>query len=70
MSKEGLFGKVSGLEGKHVFTKSFGDGEINMITKKNDLTGYYVYFHSNADGEIKLDAEEFLADVDEVKPLG
>jgi len=56
--------KTMALQGKHILTKSFGDGEINMITRKNDLSGVYVYFHSNREGEIKLDGEEFLNDIE------
>lgn len=64
-----LMDKVFPLQGKHIFTKNFGDGEINLVTRKNDLSGIYVYFHSNAEGEIKLDGQEFLEDIDEVKEI-
>lgn len=62
-----LFSRIIPLKGKHIFTKSLGDGEINMVTRKNDLSGVYVYFHSNAHGEIKLDGVEFLEEVDDVR---
>ena len=58
-----LMEKVLPMQGKHIFTTSFGDGEINMVTRKNDLSGIWVYFHSNLDGEIKLDGDEFVEEV-------
>lgn len=64
--------KVMDLQGKHIFTKTFGDGEINTITKKsfNEEDGVFVYFHSNREGEIKLDGEEFLKDIEKVQEIG
>ncbi|PLS19193.1 hypothetical protein CVD28_01940 [Bacillus sp. M6-12] len=67
--EKSIMDKVLPLQGKHIFTKNLGDGEINMVTRKNDLSGIYVYFHSNLDGEIKLDGEEFLEEIEEVKEI-
>jgi hypothetical protein len=67
--EKSVMDKVLPLQGKHIFTKNFGDGEINMVTRKNDLSGIFVYFHSNLDGEVKLDGEEFLEEIEEVKEL-
>jgi len=64
-----LMEQVMPLQGKHIFTKNFGDGEINLITRKNDLSGIFVYFHSNLEGEIKLDGVEFLEEVEEVRDI-
>ena len=64
-----LHSKIKPLQGKHIFTKNLGDGEINKITRKNDLSGMWVYFHSNLEGELKLDATEFLSEVDDVRPI-
>jgi len=63
--------KAMDLQGKHIFTKTFGDGEINTITKKSydEADGIFVYFHSNRDGEIKLDGEEFLNDIERVQDI-
>lgn len=61
--------QVLPLQGKHIFTKNFGDGEIEMVTRKNDLSGIWVYFHSNLDGEVKLDGREFLDEIEECKDL-
>jgi hypothetical protein len=64
-----LHSKIKPLQGKHIFTKNLGDGEINKVTRKNDLSGMWVYFHSNLEGELKLDATEFLSEVDDVRPI-
>lgn len=64
-----LWDKITPLRGKHLFTKHYGDGEIETITRKNDLSGLFVYFHSNLEGSIKLDGQEFLNEVEEVKEL-
>lgn len=64
-----LMDQVLPLQGKHIFTKNLGDGEIEMVTRKNDLSGIYVYFHSNLEGTLKLDGNEFLEEVEEVKEL-
>lgn len=64
-----LFSKILPLQGKHIFTKSLGDGEINRVTRKNDLSGVNVCFHSNAHGEIKLDGVEFLEEVEDVREI-
>lgn len=58
-----LLDKILPLQRKHIFTKTYGDGEISRVTRKDDLTGVYVYFHSNLHGEIKLDGEEFLLEL-------
>lgn len=57
------------MQGKHIFTKTLGDGEIEMITRKNDLSGIWVYFHSNMDGVLKIDGKEFLQEVKEVREI-
>lgn len=64
-----ILDQVMPLQGKHIFTKNLGDGEINLITRKNDLSGICVYFHSNWHGEMKLDGQEFLDEVEEVKEI-
>jgi hypothetical protein len=64
-----LMDKVLSLQGKHIFTKNFGHGEIEMVTRKNDLTGIYVYFHSNLHGTVKLDGVEFLEEMEEVRDI-
>lgn len=69
LSEKELLDKVLPMQGKHIFTCSLGDGEINSVTRKNDLSGIYVYFHSNIEGEIKLDGVEFLEEVIEVKEM-
>ncbi|MFF2834274.1 hypothetical protein ACFVSK_21120 [Cellulosimicrobium cellulans] len=58
-----LLDKILPLQRKHIFTKTYGDGEISHVTRKDDLTGMYVYFHSNLHGVIKLDGEEFLLEI-------
>lgn len=57
------------LRGKWLIFKTLGDGEIVTITRKNDLSGYWVYFFTNDDGgyEDKMDAMEFLAEIEEVR---
>lgn len=62
-----LMDKIMPLQGKHIFTKNYGDGEIEMVTRKNDLSGIFVYFHSNMDGTVKIDGKEFWEEVEEVK---
>ena len=64
-----LMDQVLPLKGKHIFTKNFGDGEIEIVTRKNDLSGIYVYFASNLDGTVKLDGQEFLDEIEEVKEI-
>lgn len=66
-AEKSLLEQIMPMQGKHVFTSNLGDGEIDTITRKNDLSGVYVYFHSNLHGQIKLDGEEFLSFVVEVK---
>lgn len=58
-----LLGLILPLQRTHLLTKSYGDGEITRVTRKDDLTGVYVYFHSNLHGVIKLDDEEFLLEI-------
>lgn len=58
-----LLDKILPLQRKHIFAKTYGDGEISRVTRKDDLTGVYVYFHSNLHGVIKLDGEEFLLEI-------
>lgn len=55
-----LLAKILPLQGKHLFTKTLGDGEIVKVTRKDDFTGAYVYYHSNLHEELKLDGNEFL----------
>lgn len=64
-----LMDKIMPMQGKHIFTKNYGDGEIEMFTRKNDLSGIYVYFHSNLDGTVKLDGNEFLEEIEEVREM-
>ncbi|GAB6989403.1 hypothetical protein [Paenibacillus pini] len=51
------------LRKRHLFTKTLGDGQIQRVTRKDDLTGINVYFHSNLHGEMKVDGEEFLKEL-------
>ncbi|MFF2532491.1 hypothetical protein ACFVS2_26850 [Brevibacillus sp. NPDC058079] len=67
--EKGLLDQVLPLRGKHIFTKNYGDGEIDDVTRKNDLSGIIIYFHSNLEGVILLDGEEFLSEVDDVKDI-
>jgi len=64
-----LLEKIMPMQGKHIFTKNYGDGEIEMFTRKNDSSGIFVYFHSNLDGTIKLDGVEFLKEIEEVREM-
>lgn len=57
------------LQNKHIFTNSFGDGQIELITRKNDLSGAWVYFDSNEHGTVKLDGKEFLNEITHIQEI-
>jgi hypothetical protein len=59
-----LLARVDNLRGKHIFTKTFGDGEIDLVLFTKDGSDIEVLFHSNAEGQVFLPLGEFLEDVD------
>jgi hypothetical protein len=64
-----LLAHLDKLRGKHLFTKTLGDGELELVVRKKDGSGIEVWFHSNGDGQIILDAEEFYGEVVDVKEI-
>lgn len=78
VTEESQFNRLKPLMKKHIFTKSYGDGQIESITRKNDLSGLWVYFYTNWDevpfdrdknGCVKIDAEVFLSDIESIREL-
>ena len=65
--EEKLLSKILLLQGKHIFTKTLGHGEITRVTRKNDQSGVNVYFYSNIHEALKLDGEKFLEEIRNVQ---
>jgi hypothetical protein len=66
-----LLDQLIPMQNKHIFTKNYGDGEIVILTRHNDLQGVWVYFYTNAEGgyEEKIDGAEFLREVEKIRPF-
>jgi hypothetical protein len=67
--EKSLLDQILPMQHKHVFTKTLGDGQIEKVTRYNDLSGVWVYFFTNDEGgyELKLDGNEFLNEVEEIR---
>ena len=61
-----LLKMVMPLQEKQIITKTLGEGKIDCITRKNDLSGVFVYFKAKENTISKLDGVEFLNIIDKV----
>jgi hypothetical protein len=64
-----LLDKLMPLQRKQIKTRTFGQGEIRLLTRKNDLSGIWVYFQDEQKGEVKVDGEAFLREVTDILPV-
>lgn len=58
-----LLEQIMPLQNQLLQTKTYGDGEIGIITRKNDRSGIFVYFNSRTCGQVRIDGEEFLEEI-------
>jgi hypothetical protein len=72
VTEKTLLDQILPLQQMHIFTKTLGDGQIEMVTRHDDLKGVWVYFFTNDEGgyQMRLDGVEFLDEIDEVRELG